>query len=350
MIELAAAEALHAQPQTLERPSEARAQHVSCPGTDQHAGRGERGEEPELAAHRRGHDGPRVLDDHAPADAIHAQARRHCFHAALVRVGAGDAARVVLFEEAPNERPTAQGQPLEHEIGVVGGDQPAAPVDDVGASVLTQAELGGQRPEILEIQDPDDEQPAFRGARERRGERQPGLGRLGGRDRAPGHSATSRDRVERRGCVGRRARHHLAARQSVAPRPGRLEDADLLEGPLAREKPLAHDRETLRVAVDDGGAEELRDRRQPFLLVGEKEVDLVPHAADSDQLELTPGIVNVPQRAGQPDQVDAHDGDDARRRQQEKQSPAQGSQPRADRGEHRRRGATRRCARPARGA
>ncbi len=350
VIELAAAETLHVQAQPLEGPGQARAQHVSRPGADQHAGRRERREEPELAADRRGHDGPRMLDDHAPADTIHAQTRRHRLDAALVRVGAGDAEWLVLVEETAHERPTDQRELLENEIRVIGGDEPAAPVDDVRAAALAEPDIGGQRPEVLEVQHTDDEQPALRGAGEPSGERHPWLGRLGGRDGAPGDAADLRHGVEGRRRVGSRARHHLAARQAVAPGARRLEDADLLEGPLARDESLPHDREAFRVAVDDGGAKQLRDRRQPFLLVGEEEVDLVPHPAGRDQLELAPGLMNVPQGAGQPDEVDAHDRDDARRRQQEEQSSAQGSETEADRGEHRHRGATRRYAPPARGA
>ena len=282
MIELAAAEALHALAEPLERPGQTRAQHVGRPGADQDAGRRQRGEEPELLADRRRHHGARVLDHDSPADAVDAQARRHRLDAALVRVGAGDAGRVVLLEETLHERAIDQGQPLQHEIDVVGRDEPTPPVDHVRAAPLAEPDIGGQRPELLEVQDADDQPPALRAAREGRGNGHPRLGRLGGRDRTPGDAANLKTAVQRRRRVGARHRHHLAAGQAVAPRARRLEDADLLEGPLAREKALPHDCEALGVSIDDGSAKQLRDRRHRLFLVGEEEVDLIPHAANRD--------------------------------------------------------------------
>jgi hypothetical protein len=164
VIELAAAEALHAEAQPLERPGEARAQDVSRGGADQYAGHGETGEEPELPADRRRHDGPWMLDDHAPADVIDAQPRRHRLDAALVGVGAADAVGPVLLEQGPDERSLDQRQALEHETHIVRRDELAAPVHDVGAAALPRADVRGQGPELLEIQNAHDEQAAVRGA------------------------------------------------------------------------------------------------------------------------------------------------------------------------------------------
>ena len=335
MIELTPAEPLHAQAQPLEWPGQASAEHVTRGGADQDSGHGEPREEPELAPDRGGHHGSRVLDGHAPADAVHAQARRHRVDAALVRVGSGDPGRPVLLDEAPDEGPIRQGQPLEDQVRVVGGDEPAAAIDDVGASALAELDLGDQRPEVLEVQDAHHEYPALRGAGERGDQGHPRFRRLGGRDRAPRDATNLRRDIDRGRRGGRQVGRHLATREAIAPLAPGVEDPDLLEGLLALEKSLGHECDVGRVAVQDGGAKQLCHRPQPFLLVREEQVDLVAHAAHRDQLELGPRLVNVPQRARQPDQVDAHDRDDARRRQQEKESPTQGAEAMADRGPHR---------------
>lgn len=77
-----------------------------------------------------------------------------------------------------------------------------------------------------------------------------------------------------------------------------VEDSNLLEGFLALEKALADERDTARVAGDEGGAEELGHLRQRFLFVLEEQLDLVPHPADRDQLELGARLLNVLDRAG----------------------------------------------------
>jgi len=70
--------------------------------------------------------------------------------------------RLALTEQPLHEGPIRERQLLEHEARVVGRDEPAAAVDDVGTPALADLDLCRQRPENLEVQDTDDERVAGR--------------------------------------------------------------------------------------------------------------------------------------------------------------------------------------------
>jgi len=90
-----------------------------------------------------------------------------------------------------------------------------------------------------------------------------------------------------------------------------------------------------RITAQGHGPELPRRRCQRVFLVGEEHFDLIAHPADRDQLELGPGAGDVVQRARQPDQVHADDGEDARYRQQDEEPAPQRPQAETDCRRHR---------------